>query len=72
MYRFVENMIKMYGSGRRHREAETCTPLPVSVDELKSKLRSDFGDSADLTIRELVIDGKKVAVITIDNMTDKR
>lgn len=53
-------------------KAAEKTPLSSVLNDNLSKLRSDFGGSADLTIRELTVAGIPAAVITIDNMIDKQ
>ena len=72
MYRFIQSVIDIYSKKQTVPVGRLHTPVTASLDETLSRLRADFGSSADLTIRELNISGIRAAVITIDNMTDKQ
>ena len=72
MFRFIESIIDIYRKMPAKPEPAARTPISTVLSDNLSRLRSDFGGSADLTIRELVAAGTRAAVITIDNMTDKQ
>ncbi len=72
MYRFIQSVIDIYSKKQTVPVGRLHTSVTASLDETLSRLRADFGSSADLTIRELNISGIRAAVITIDNMTDKQ
>ena len=72
LYRFIKSIIDIYRKEPNVPGHAVKTPISASLNENLTGLRSDFGSSADLTIRELLVAGTRAAVITIDNMTDKQ
>ncbi len=46
--------------------------MALSMDVTLTQLRRSFQESADLTIREIQLSGRRAAVVTIDNMIDKQ
>ena len=48
--------------------------MKYSIKEIKDRLKADFSDSADLSVREFVLKssrGVKAAVITMEGLCDK-
>lgn len=72
MFRLLYDIKKLCTPAEGGGYKKSAVPCFSELDRNISYLRLSFGDSADLTVRELDISGVRGAVVTIDNMTDKQ
>ena len=72
MFPLIKELIRIYSPHTPLPYIEPHTALTGSLQDDLQFLRQAFGDSADLTIRELILSGTEAALISIDNMIDKQ
>ena len=70
MFSYFKNLIHRYTTGASPSAADTKQALSESLIGIRF-FRDKFDGSADLTIREMEIEGTKAAVITIEGMINK-
>lgn len=72
MYKLIRDIEKIYAHEPQKPYEQSFTPLSISLCSNLDTIRTRFGDSADLTVRDIRLSGINAAVISIDNMTDKQ
>lgn len=72
MLKLIGDIVRQYKKEPQQGYSRASTPLPSSLDDAINRLKQDFSDSADLTVRALSLSGHPSALITIDNMIDKQ
>lgn len=72
LFQLINDLIHIYSPHIPQPYVEPHTVLTGSLSEELLFLRQAFQESADLTIREFCLSGRRAAVVSIDNMIDKQ
>ena len=71
MYKLIRDIGKIYTHEPQKPYEQKYTPLSVALCSNLDTIRTQFCESADLTVRDIRLSGINAAVISIDNMIDK-
>ena len=72
MYRLIDDIGKIYRHEPQPPYEQKNTPLSPALCMNLDTIRKNFGESADLAVRDIKLSGINAAVISIDNMIDKQ
>ena len=71
MYRFINDIRDIFTCPGQTQPVPDNAALTSSLDINTEHIKRSFGNTADLTIHEMELDGARAAVISIDNMISK-